>query len=167
MGKIIYPLEQVLEVKRKRVEEAEKVVKEKEKILEKEKETLKKKEEERDKVLKHHDEKLAQLRHTLDSGTTSDEVIGMKNYLKIVKERVAAEEKKVQDQVKVVQGAQKIVDDAKLKLKQLRLNVDKFVAHKKDWMALRIKEQEIIEERELDELGQVTYMTHHKKNKRG
>ncbi len=57
-----YPLEQVLEVKKDRVEKAEKVVREKKRLLEVEKEKLERVEKERDLVLHHHNEKLSQIR---------------------------------------------------------------------------------------------------------
>ena len=49
MAKIVYPLKQVLEVKQKRVEDAEKVVLEKKLALEKEQEKLAQREADRDK----------------------------------------------------------------------------------------------------------------------
>jgi len=74
MTKIVYPLERVLDIKKKRVTEAEKVVAEKKKDLEREQEKLKQREAERDKVLNHRKDKLNQLREELDGGTTSTKV---------------------------------------------------------------------------------------------
>ena len=79
-----YPLLQVLDIKRRRVEEAEKVLKEKLKALEKEREILKEREKERDKVLKHQLDKLAQLRHQMDTGHSSVKIQQMKSYLEVV-----------------------------------------------------------------------------------
>src|ERR1700722_13296440 len=109
----VYPLAQVLDVKRKRVEDAERFVQEKEKALAKEKEILAQKEADRDKVQRHHDAKLKQMRDEMDQGTTSPKIQQMKVYLKVVKERLAVEEKKVKDQKQQVETAEKNLEAAK------------------------------------------------------
>lgn len=159
MGKIIYPLEQVLEVKNRRVEDAERVVKEKRTALEKEQEKLKKCEEERDKVRKHYKEKLQQLRELLDGETTSPKIQQMKAYLKVAEERLKVEEKKVKDQKEQVDLAEKALNLALSDLKQRRLEADKLATHRKDWNLMMKKELEIEEERQQDELGSVIYIT--------
>lgn len=162
----VYPLAQVLDVKRRRVEDAEKVVLEKEQALAKEKEILAQKEAERDKVQRHHDDKLKQMRDEMDQGTTSPKIQQMKVYLKVVKERVAVEEKKVKDQKQQVETAEKNLEAAKVELKLRRQEVDKLLTHRTDWLKEMRKEQEIIEGREQDELGSIIYMTHHRSKKR-
>lgn len=157
-----YPLAQVLEVKHKRVEDQEKVVLEKIQQLEREKEKLRQREEERDKVIKHHTDKLTQLRAELDGGTTSDKVQQMKSYLKVVKERVEVEEKKVKEQQDQVAQAEKNLELARQELHIRRQDVDKLLTHKKDWEKEMRKEAEIIEGREQDELGSVIFMNHRK-----
>lgn len=154
---IAYPLAQVLDVKKRRVEEAEKVVQKKMQALESEKEQLKKCEEQRDQVKKHQNDKLQQLRDELDQGTTSPKIQQMKAYLKVVKERLQAEEKKVAAQKDRVETAKRELKIAQDDLRQKRLEVDKLEMHKKDWMIEMKKEMQIIEERELDELGNVIY----------
>lgn len=157
MVKTKYPLKEVLEIKHKRVEDAEKVVKEKQLILEAEKEKLAQREAERDKVKNHQQAKLKQLRDELDHATTSPKVQQMKVYLKIVDEKLKVEEKKVQEQKTKVEAAERDVEEAKKQLKQKRLEVDKLVQHRSDWEKEIRKEEEIIEGREMDELGQVIY----------
>lgn len=154
-----YPLKQVIEVKQRRVEDAERVVKEKKAALEKEQQILAQKEAERDKAKKHYDDKLKQMRDELDGGTTSPKVQQMKAYLKIVKERVAAEEKKVKDQKVQVENAEKNLEAAKNDLKLKRQEVDKLLSHRSDWIKEMRKEQEVIEGREQDELGSVIFTT--------
>lgn len=156
----IYPLEQVLAVKRRRVEDAEKVVKEKLQALEKEQEILAQKEAERDKVQRHHDDKLKQMRDEMDRGTTSPKIQQMKVYLKVVKERVAVEEKKVKDQQQQVEAAEKNLEAAREELRLKRQEVEKLVTHRVDWFKEMRKEQEVIEGREQDELGSIIFMTH-------
>jgi flagellar biosynthesis chaperone FliJ len=160
---IVYPLGQVIEVKKRRVEDAEKVVKEKALALEKEKEILAKKEEERDKAKNHYHDKLKQMRDEMDGGTTSPKIQQMKAYLKVAKERIVAEEKKVKDQQVQVDNAEKNLENAKNDLKVKRQEVDKLLSHRIDWIKEMRKEQEIIEGREQDELGSIIYTTQSRK----
>lgn len=157
MTKRNYPLKQVLEIKQKRVEDAEKVVQEKQKILDQEKEKLAQREAERDKVKQHKQAKLQQLRDELDHSTTSPKVQQMKVYLKLVDEKLKVEEKKVQEQKTKVEAAERDLEEAKKQLYLRRLEVDKLKTHREDWTKEIRKEEEIIEGREMDELGQVIY----------
>ncbi|MFI0434105.1 MAG: type III secretion T3S chaperone [Parachlamydiaceae bacterium] len=162
--KIVYPLKQIIEVKQKRVDDAEKVVKQKQIALKQEMEKLAEKEAERDKVKNHKKDKLQQLRDTLDQGTNTTTVQQMKVYLKLVDEKLKVEEKKVHDQKGQVKIAEKNLDEAKLDLQRKRQEVDKLLMHKKDWEKEKRKELEVIEGREQDELGSVIYMTRHRKS---
>jgi putative cell wall-binding protein len=163
MSKIVYPLKQIIEVKQKRVEDAEKVVKEKQLALEKEQKKLAEREAERDKVKVHKKEKLQQLRDTMDKGTTSPKIQQMKVYLKIVDEKLKVEEKKVKDQKEQVSIAEKNLAQAKLDLQHRRLELDKILVHQKDWEKEKHKELELIEGREQDELGSIIYSLHQRK----
>jgi len=165
MAKLVYPLEQILHIKEKRVEEALKNVQEKENALEHEREILAQKEAERDKVLNHHSDKLRQLRETLDKGSTSPKIQQMKVYIKIVKENLAVEEKKVQDQQEQVDIAKTNLEVAQEELRQRRKEVDKLQEHKKEWTKVAKKEQAIEEERELDEMGSIMFLTQMRKKK--
>lgn len=159
MNNIVYPLKQVLEIKHRRVDEAEKVLKEKRELLAKEEEKLKQREAERNKVLDHKNEKLKQLREEMSHATTSPKIQQMKVYLKVVDEKLAIEEKKVKDQKEQVKIAQKNVDDAKADLDRKKLEVDKLQAHRKDWEKEMRKEMEIIEGREQDDLGGTMFLS--------
>lgn len=152
-----YPLADVLQVKYKRVEAAEQVVKEKQELLAKEEKILEERKAARDKVKKHQADKLDQLRHELDQSTTTDKVQQMRAYLKVVKEKLATEEKRVSDQQQQVDIAQKNVDAAKIELQKKRVEVDKLETHKKDWLLEWRKEEEVILGREQDELGSVIF----------
>ena len=160
MAKAVYPLKQVLEVKQKRVEDAEKVVNEKKQILEKEQEKLEQREADRNKVKTHYKAKLTQLRETMDAGTTSPKIQQMKVYIKVVQEKLVVEEKKVVDQKEQVNKAQKNLDLAREELKRKRQEVDKLITHQKDWEKEMRKEQEIIDGREQDEIGTIIYSIH-------
>lgn len=159
-SKTVYPLKQIIEIKKRRVEAAEKVVKEKQMILEKEQEKLAQREAERDKVKTHRQDKLKQLRHAMDHETTSPKIQQIKVYLKVVDEKLKIEEKKTQDQKDQVKLAQTALDKAKQELKMKRQEVDKLLNHQIDWEKEMRKELEIIESREQDELGSLIYTSH-------
>jgi flagellar biosynthesis chaperone FliJ len=161
--KIKYPLEQVLAVKRDRVEKAERVVEEKKRALNVEQEKLKKVEAERDVVLNHHNAKLAQLRKALDEGTYSDEVIQMKAYLKVVKEKLVKEQEKVKVQKEQVRIAEKNLEDARRDLKKKRLEEEKIHLHKEQWLKEMKAEHAKLEAKEQDEIGQVLYESKRRK----
>lgn len=156
---IQYPLEQVLGIKEKRVEEAEKEVLRKEEELKKEKEKLAEVEAERDKVKDHRDDKMAQMIQALDEGTTSPEVLQMRSYLKVVKVQLAEEEKKVAEQQEQVEIAEKNLEVAKYELVQRRKEVDKIEEHKTMWLKAARKEAEEEIAKEQDEMGSVMFLT--------
>jgi len=158
-----YPLEQVLNVKKDRVEKAQKVVEEKKRALQVEEEKLKKVEAERDTVLHHHQAKLAQLRKALDEGTTSDEVLQMKAYLKVVKEKLIKEEEKVKKQKEQVRIAAHNLEEARHELKKRRLEEEKISLHKQEWLKEARKEEAKQEAKEHDEIGQVLHEAHKRK----
>lgn len=158
-----YPLEKVMEIKEKRVTEAEKVVALKKKALEAEREKLRKCEEERDKVVQHKIDKLNQLRDLLDKGTTTDKIQQAKNYIKVVEERILVEEKKVRDQVEQVNVAKRNLEIAEEDLKMRRQEVDKLATHKEDWTKQMKREMELAEESEMDEIGQVLFLRNMRK----
>lgn len=163
MAKAVYPLKQIIEVKKKRVEDAEKVVAEKRIAVQREQEKLSLREKERDQVRSHHQDKLKQMREEMDHGTTSPKIIQMKVYLNVVKDKLKIEDKKVADQKEQVKIAEKTLEEAKEALKRKRQEVDKLLTHKKDWEKEMQKEEEIIEGREQDELGSVMYLIHRHK----
>ncbi|MBN4067006.1 type III secretion T3S chaperone [Simkania negevensis] len=153
-----YPLEQVLEVKKKRVERAEKVVHEKKSALEVEEEKMKKCEAARDEVKDHYDDKLAQLRAVLDEGSTAPKIQQMKVYLKVVKEKLDVEEKKVSDQQQEVEKAQKNLEEAEEELRKRRQEVDKIETHREEWtkeMKAEMIKKEGIEQ---DEMGNIIFL---------
>jgi flagellar export protein FliJ len=166
MAKVQYPLQQVLDVKLKRVEDAEKVVKEKQQILNQEQEKLKRCIEERDKMRQHYDAKIKQLRDELDHATTSPKVQQMKSYLNVVKEKLKVEDKKVADQQAKVDTATKDLEEARRQLQIKRQEVDKLEMHRADWKKTMRKEEELKEEREYDEIGNIIYGIHSRKNNR-
>lgn len=162
MTKPIYPLEQVLSIKKDRVEKAEKVVTEKKRALQIELDKLKTVEEERDVVRNHHQDKLTQLRAALDEGTTSDEVLQMKAYLKVVKAKLLKAEEKVKQQKEQVRNAEKQLEEARKDLQMKRLEEEKITLHKQEWEKETNREIAKKEAIDQDEIGQVLYESHRK-----
>ncbi len=128
-----YPLQQLVEIKKNRFDQAVKTLEEKKAILEKAYEKLYDLTQERDKVAEHRLAKLTQLRQALDEGTTTDKIQQMKAYLKIVDEKLVEKTKKVADQQKQVDLAQKQVDIATDELFQRKKDLEKLEIHKKEW----------------------------------
>lgn len=147
-----YPLEQVVLIKQKRLEEAEKVLQQKKELLLKEEQKMKKVEEERDVVKHHKDDKLTQLRHELDTGSSSLKIQQMRLYLKEVVEKLKTKELKVIEQKKLLDAAIKAVEVARDDMLKKRLATEKMSLHKEEWG----KEQKILEvEKEASEADEI------------
>jgi flagellar biosynthesis chaperone FliJ len=156
-----YPLDQLAQIKKKRLEEAERVLREKKEALAREQEKMNELEKKRDEVKVHYKEKLTQLREKLDAGTSTSKITQMKQYLKIVVEDLAVHEKKVAAQKVVVEAAEKQVEEARQELFKKQKDVEKLNLHHKEWK----KEMHVLEEQregnEGDEMGNI--MHHMKK----
>ena len=162
-NKLKYPLEQVLVIKKRRVDAAEKIVKEKQAILEQEEEKLKKYQDAYQEVADHHKEKLEQLRAALDAGAPSHKIEQIRTYIKEVKNKMYEEKRKVERQEKQVEKAQKAVDDAKIVLKERRVESDKIHTHKDEWSAQELKELSRQEAKQLDEVGSLVFLSNQRK----
>lgn len=160
-----YPLEQVVQIKQKRLEEAEKVLEEKRAALAKEQEKLEEVEKERDKVLDHRKAKLAQLRQKMDEGTPPAKITQMKQYLKVVDEELKQKEHKVKEQKKVVEQAEKAVEVARQDYYKKQKDIEKLKMHRKEWDEEMRSVMEHKEAIETDEMGNAMH-TSKKKHKR-
>lgn len=152
-----YPLEEIIEIKHKRVDEALKVMLQRKEEYEKQLEILKKKQEDRDQVQKHLIDKLIQLRHTMDEESTSDKLINMKQYLKHTAEKLKEENKKVEEQEKVTKEAETKLQEAKAVLTQKRKEVEKIEAHRDIWLKQMEHEIAQMEEKQSQEIGSIMY----------
>jgi DNA-binding NtrC family response regulator len=148
-----YPLEQLALIKKKRLDEAEKVLRTKKEALEKEQEKLRAAEKERDTVKEHKQAKLNQLREGMDSGLSSPKIHQMKQYLKIVDEKLHAQEVKVQTQAKAVQTAQEAFDAARTDFLAKQMDIEKLRIHEEEWTRDAQKQISQKEEAEHDEMG--------------
>jgi flagellar biosynthesis chaperone FliJ len=160
-----YPLDQLAQIKQRRLEEAEKVLREKRRILEEEQGKLASLEQKRDEVKDHYLAKLNQLREKLDAGTATDKIQQMKHYLKMVTENLKAEEVKVEAQQKVVKAAEHLVDVARQDLFKKQKDVEKLSLHHTEWKKEMDKIEAHQEEVASDEMGNATHSL--KKRKHG
>jgi len=160
-----YPLQQVLAVKRERVDKAEKVVEEKKRVLEVEEAKLKRVTAERNEIAQHKQEKFVQLKAAFDEGTTSDKVLQMKGYIKIVDEKLKQAEQKVTQQTQQVKQAEQALTVAKEELRLRRLEEEKLRLHREEWDKEMKKELEQREAKEYDEVGQLVHDSQKRKKK--
>lgn len=157
MKKEKYPLAELVQIKQKRLEEAEKVLKEKRLALAREEEKMAKVQAERNKVKGHQEAKLEQLRKEMDAGAPSLKIQQMKQYLKLVMENLKQQDAKVKEQKKQVDAAIAQVEAARLEYLQRQTDIEKLALHHKEWdkeISKEILRKEIIEE---DELGSVQH----------
>ena len=162
-----YPLDQLVAIKQKRLEEAEKVLTEKKNLLAQETDKLAALEKKRNEVQAHYNSKLAQLREKLDTGGMGTEKITqMKQYLKLVVEQLKAEDVKVEAQKKVVSAAEEQVEVARQDLFKKQKDVEKLKIHHDEWK----KETHHLEERheatEGDEMGSTMHTLRKAEKKR-
>ncbi|PWU13340.1 MAG: type III secretion T3S chaperone [Chlamydiae bacterium] len=148
-----YPFKQLAEIKQKNLETAEITLREKKRILEQEQISLTKKEKERDLVKEHRIDKLQQLRDHMDEGAVPHKVEQMKQYLKLVDEKLSVKQQAVVEQKKKVRLAEEEVDKARKELIECQQDVEKMRLHRKEWD----REMHLIEEQkesvEMDEIG--------------
>src|SRR5579862_4957346 len=148
-----YPLEQLVLIKQKKLEEAEKNLRDKKRALEEEENKLKMVEKERDKVKEHRFAKLTQLREKMDEGAPSEKIQQVRYYLKEVDQQLAQKENKVKEQIKHVDTAKKNVEIARADLLKKQQDVEKMRLHREEWekeMRVILVQKEGIE---TDEMG--------------
>lgn len=152
-----YPLEQLIQIKKKRCDDAELTLQKKKQNLAKEEKQLENVKRERDKVADHRDKKLEQMQRELDKGTTTDKVQQMEQYRRVVEEELKVKEEDVERQREKVQQAEKEVEAAKQELFFRQKELDKIGQHKKEWK----KQEKYIELQEenrvIDEIGSVRH----------
>ncbi|MBI2742965.1 MAG: type III secretion T3S chaperone [Chlamydiales bacterium] len=166
MSEAQYPLEQLVIIKQKKLEEAEKVLRDKKNALLKEEEKLAKVEEERNQVKDHKHAKLTQLREVLDAGTTSDKIVQMRGYLKLVDEQLKQKEQKVKEQKKNVEAAEKQVEIARQDMVKRQQDIEKLASHRKEWDKETLKAMEHKESLEGDEMGSAMHTIRKKERNR-
>lgn len=154
-----YPLEQLILIKERRLEEAEKKLKEKKLILEKEQTKLKKLEEDCQTTQDHMQDKIKQLDEEMDQGIHSNKIDIANKYIKVVSDQLTQKKKKVLDQDKVVKTAAHNVELARQEMLKKQQDVEKLNIHKADWKKGAMKELEHQEALEGDEIGSAKHIS--------
>lgn len=163
-----YPLQQLEEIKKRRLEETEKILKEKKTVLEKEEKNLKELEAAFLKVQAHRTDKLKQLREEqAKESTTSAKMEEMKRYLKYVEEDAKTHKRKVDTQKGVVAKAVEAVEKTRHTLFQKQKEVEKLMAHKKEWKQGVEYEEARGEAEAADEMGTVRFVREKRKKHHG
>lgn len=158
-----YPLEQLAVIKKKKLQEAERILREKKEALAQEEEKLTRVEKERDKAKAHKQDKLEQIRHALDTGEKTTKIQQMRTYLKIAEEKVQSHENKVIAQTQEVKKAEEAVETARKEMLKRQRDIEKLKEHKEDWkkeMQLELEKEEAKDE---DETGTIRYIRQRKK----
>ena len=159
-----YPLEEIAQIKQRRLEEAEKQLKEKKEALRQEEERLKEAEQKRDAVKKRRDQKIAKFLQDIEMGTSSEKITQHKRYMKeVIDIELQQENDNVLKQKKVVEQAEKELEIAKKEYYRRHIETEKMQLHRKEWEKEARAELLRIENLEQDEIG-----THiHKRNQDG
>lgn len=158
-----YPLQQLLEIKEKRVEDAERILHEKKEALAREEEKLQKCIERERLAQKTYDEQLDTFYNDFAGGTQSHKIKQRKEHLKTLLEQVKIEKEKTKKQREIRNKAEQEKDEAKAILDQRRIDLDKIEEHKKAWTKGDLEEKERLHIIEHDELGA---MIHSRRKKR-
>lgn len=152
-----YPFKQLAEIKQKNLETAEINLREKKRILEQEQAHLTKKETERDLVKEHRMEKLQQLRDHMDEGAVPHKIEQMKQYLKLIDEKLMMKQQAVVEQKKKVKFAEEEVAKARKELIECQQDVEKMRLHRKEWdREIRLIEGQK-EGVDMDEIGSASH----------
>lgn len=153
-----YPLVEVIAIKRRRLEEAEKTLRAKKEIQELEKQKLEKLEKELDEAKKTYDTYMAKLRAAMDAGEPSYKIDQHKVHLRDLKDKYFIVQKKVDDQKKVVKKAEEAVEEARKIYMQKEKEVEKLKIHKTEWLKALEKEDLRQEEIKMDEISQSSFL---------
>lgn len=154
MKKPKYPLEQVATIKKKRLEEAEKILKEKKRKLEEEEEKLKVAKKKRDEVKKHKNDKIRKYMDEVMEGTNTDKIQMHEKYIKeVVDKELKDEDKKVKDQKDAVKTAAEELEKAREDRLKKNQEVEKMKLHRVEWEKQIALEMQRAEGAVNDELG--------------
>lgn len=148
-----YPLIEVIRIKKRRLDEAEKALREKKEILAKEQEKLKACQKELDEAKTKFDTYLQKLRDAMDQGEPSSKIDQHKMHLKDLKDHFLICQKKLDNQKKVVKSAEDAVEVARLDYQQKEKELEKLNIHKAEWMQAMKLEEVRQEEIKMDEIS--------------
>lgn len=159
-----YPLQQLMEIKLKRLDEAERELAKRKEELEEEEKKLQTEIDKLQTILDHKAEKMAQMRAEMDQGTTTDKIKQIKSYLETVEDKRKIQDDKVKKQKLEVEKAEAAVEDALQNVFQKQADVEKLKMHRKEWDSEQLYLEKQEESKETEEMG--TAMHVRKKKKR-
>lgn len=154
MKKKKYPLQQIAEIKKRRLEEAEKILREKRQELDNAENELKERRKLLNTTQKLKLEMIEKHYKEIEKGTTSDVMERHDRYIKeVIDIKLAEEKKNVDDQKKIVKEARIALEKARNERLKKNQEMEKIHIHKKEWTKEAKKEMEIEEASIADELG--------------
>lgn len=167
MKKKRYPLSQVEEIKKRRLEEAERVLKEKREALDLAEKDLKEKRKALNATKALKLEMIEKYYEEIKQGTTSIMMERHDSYIReVMNVKLAEEKKKVDDQKKVVKEATFALEKAREDRIKKNQELEKIHMHKKEWKKEVKKEESKDESGVSDELGTSMHARKMKKRQR-
>lgn len=154
MKKKKYPLSQIVEIKKRRLEDAEIILKMKRSALEAAEKDLKEKRKKLNETQKLKLETIEKHFKKISEGTTSDVLKRHETYMKeVIEVKITEEKKAVDEQKKVVKEAERELEAARIDRLKKNQELEKIYMHKKEWTK-EIQKEMVSEEAALgDELG--------------
>ena len=166
MKKIIYPLQQIAEIKKRRLEEAEKILRQKREALDAAEKDLKEKRKILNDSMKLKIEMVEKHFQKIENGTTSDVMERHDHYMKeVINVKIAEEQKKVEAQKKIVKEAEIALEKAREERLKKNQELEKIHTHEKEWTKDAKKEMELAEAVVEDELGTIMHAKKMRKRK--
>lgn len=148
-----YPLIEVIRIKKRRLDEAERVLRQKKEMLEQEKQKLSLAQKEFDAAKSLFDNYLQKLRDAMDLGEPARKIDQHKLHLKDLKDRFLIAEKKLLIQKKAVEAAEKAVEVARVDYQQKEKELEKLHIHKSEWSEALKLEEKRLEDIKMDEIS--------------
>ena len=167
MKKRRYPLAQIEEIKKRRLEEAEKILREKREALDAAEKDLDEKRKALNATQALKLEMIEKYYEDIKQGTTSLEMERHDNYIReVMNVKLAEEKKKVDDQKKVVKQAAFELEEARKERLKKNQELEKIDLHKKEWTKEAKKAEGIEEAGVSDELGTAMHSRKMRKGKK-
>jgi len=159
-----YPLEQLIAIKKQRLEKAERNLLEAKQQLEQEELALKRKMQECREAQDVHDGTVLHFYDVFQQGLSSNEILQHKEKMKNTLEKVREEEENAQKQRTVRDTAQAKRQDCQRVVQRKRVELEKISMHRKEW-----KREELLEEirdlaSEQDEIGATRHYMRQRKD---
>jgi hypothetical protein len=167
MKKRKYPLAQIEEIKKRRLEDAEKILREKRTELDVAEKDLDEKRKALNATQAVKLEMIEKYYEDIKKGTTSILMERHDSYIReVMNVKLAEEKKKVDDQKKVVKQAVLALEKAREERLKKNQELEKIHIHKKEWTKDMKKEMDLEEAGVSDELGTSMHARNMKKGKR-